>query len=413
MPGGKDMNQQIQKKILKIVIVILLSTIFLNGCVGQKELNNLGIVNLMGIDLINNGKYKISLHIIKPSTGQGGQPASAPGPGSAIWIGEAKGNTIQEAVRNIRKKTSWILTWSHCDIIIVGKDLCKRGLGPVVDYLARDMEIRLTSNLLTTTGKAWHILRHSSEEKKEPVSDQIDGLINNIQDWSMAYNLNLKETLARLVSKKQELVIGKLNLTAAGPVKKGQELLSQKSSQEALKLVLEMKGATIFQKDKWIGVLNETETRGFMRLLNQIKIHTMNIKLDNSNSLISLDTYKTNTIIKWREQKALDQFIIKIQESCKITEQNSGLDLTNPELIEKIENNKEKAVKNETRRVLSKIQQLNTDILGLKDIMDKQNSDLFKKINNKNESIITNLKFNIIVNSIITQPGKIRKSILK
>mgnify|MGYP006294081215 FL=1 len=407
------MNQQIQKMILKIIIILLLSTLLLNGCVGQKELNNLGIVNLMGIDLINNGKYKISLHIIKPSTGQGGQPASAPGPGSAIWIGEAKGNTIQEAVRNIRKKTSWILTWSHCDIIIVGKDLCKRGLGPVVDYLARDMEIRLTSNLLTTTGKAWHILRHSSEEKKEPVSDQIDGLINNIQDWSMAYNLNLKETLARLVSKKQELVIGKLNLTAAGPVKKGQELLSQKSSQEALKLVLEMKGATIFQKDKWIGVLNETETRGFMRLLNQIKIHTMNIKLDNSNSLISLDTYKTNTKIKWMEQKALDQVNIKVQESCKITEQNSGLDLTDPELIEKIENNKEKAVKNETRRVLSKIQQLNTDILGLKDIMDKQNSDLFKKINNKNESIITNLKFNIIVNSIITQPGKIRKSILK
>ena len=413
MPGGKNMNQQIQKMILKIIIILLLSTLLLNGCVGQKELNNLGIVNLMGIDLINNGKYKISLHIIKPSTGQGGQPASAPGPGSAIWIGEAKGNTIQEAVRNIRKKTSWILTWSHCDIIIVGKDLCKRGLGPVVDYLARDMEIRLTSNLLTTTGKAWHILRHSSEEKKEPVSDQIDGLINNIQDWSMAYNLNLKETLARLVSKKQELVIGKLNLTAAGPVKKGQELLSQKSSQEALKLVLEMKGATIFQKDKWIGVLNETETRGFMRLLNQIKIHTMNIKLDNSNSLISLDTYKTNTKIKWMEQKALDQVNIKVQESCKITEQNSGLDLTDPELIEKIENNKEKAVKNETRRVLSKIQQLNTDILGLKDIMDKQNSDLFKKINNKNESIITNLKFNIIVNSIITQPGKIRKSILK
>lgn len=409
------MEQLIRIKKIVISIILIMLLFSLGGCVGQKELNNLGIINLMGIDLTADGEYKVTVHILKPSTGQGGEPANAPGPGSAIWVGQAEGETIEKAVKEIRAKTSWLLIWSHCDIFVLGNKLCRTGIGNVVDFLARNEEIRLTSNVITATDKAWQILKHSPEEKKEPVADQIDGLIKNIADWSKAYNLNLKEVMARLASGDQEVVLGKLELVRAEPVKEGQESSSSSGGQtkkDELKKVLKMEGAAVFKKDKLVGSLTPEETRGYMRIIDEIKLHSMDLFLSGHNSPVSLNTYDSQIEIKWDSANP-KKFLISIKELSRLAEQDLQISQTSLLTTNKIESLKEEAVKREVISTIKKSKQLQSDIFGLKGIIKQKSPSTWEKLRQNWEKKFSNLSFKVEVESILKQVGKIHKPIFE
>ena len=116
---------------IKILIVIPL-LLLLTGCYNYKDLNNLAIVS--GISIVyNNNKFEVSVEIVNPSLNDNN---------SRFVIYKSSDSSIQEAIRKISYECPKQLYLSHMNVLIIGEDVSKDYLSDILDFFARNTEIR-------------------------------------------------------------------------------------------------------------------------------------------------------------------------------------------------------------------------------------------------------------------------------
>ena len=97
----------------KYIFVLILVVILFNGFSNLREITELAIVTVMGLDIDDNGKYVATIEII-----------DADKEDSKKTITEfATGDSIQEAIRNIIDKTQKRLYLAHLETLIVSEDI--------------------------------------------------------------------------------------------------------------------------------------------------------------------------------------------------------------------------------------------------------------------------------------------------
>ena len=139
---------------MRITGVLLLTIIllFTTGCWGQREMDRVGIVIVIGVDLEPDGLIRITVHSIQPF----GSPMN-PVDKSFTWIGTATGKSIIDAARNLRAIAARDLIWMHTRMIILGEEMARNELHAVLDLLSRIREIRYNCDFLVTEGKAFDL----------------------------------------------------------------------------------------------------------------------------------------------------------------------------------------------------------------------------------------------------------------
>lgn len=187
------------KKTIVLLEVILILFSF-TGCWDYHELESYSVVSGMAVDKGQNGfKYHVTFECINISEGE--QTKIKP------MILEGNGNTIFEAVRGVLKETDKKLYFDHCHIIILSQELAKTGIRPLLDWIKRDAEPRLTIDVIVSKEKtageilkvkpqsnsliAYQInstLRECSEYNGDPIAVQVYEITNilNIEGLSLA-----------------------------------------------------------------------------------------------------------------------------------------------------------------------------------------------------------------------------------
>ncbi len=121
---------------IKKLILIIIITLLLTGCNNYTELSDLGIINIMGIDKQDSG-YKITLSMVTPS------PINDDND-EIYTIYEATGNTISEAIQNIYLKTDQKIYLSHLKVLLLEEEIAKEDISFIIDYFLRNNETRNT-----------------------------------------------------------------------------------------------------------------------------------------------------------------------------------------------------------------------------------------------------------------------------
>lgn len=101
-------------------------------------MNDLAITVGLGIDKIGD-QYQVSAQVVLPSQIAGSKGGS---PQSPVNLYKATGSTVYEAVRKITTLSPRKIYIAHLRILVLGEDLAKEGISPVLDLLARDTEVR-------------------------------------------------------------------------------------------------------------------------------------------------------------------------------------------------------------------------------------------------------------------------------
>ena len=101
---------------------------------------------------------------------------------------------------------------------------------------------------------------------------------------------------------------------------------------------------------------------------------------------------------------------IKINASGDIIENNCDIDLTNPDVIDDVEKDVEKQIKNLVTKGIKYIQSEKVDSIGIGNLVYKQNPNYYKKIDDWN-NYFSNLDVNIKVDANINSKGSIKKSL--
>jgi len=331
--------------LLLILSVILLTT----GCWNRKELDRLAIVAAVGIDKGEDQKITLTVQVIKPEALKSPSSEGGSGKEKGVWIIKSSGNTIFDAVRNFVEKSGRKLFWPHTMVIVIGENMAKDGVLPVMDWFLRDHEMRLQTWVLVTQGEASEVIKGDSGLEKIPAS-HLERMIEDSGALSKSVSSNLMEVTNMITCQSSHPVIGRIS--------------NNKSGQDEEELLL--KGAGVFRKDRLIGWLNPLETRGYLWIKGKVKSGVITITCpEHPDQLISLEIIKSKTKVKPRLEMGILKYTIEVDINCNLGEQMCIEDL-NPEMIAVLEDEERQAVEKEIVALIRKAQEeYKLDILGL------------------------------------------------
>jgi spore germination protein KC len=353
-----------------LTVGLVMSLLFLPGCWSRRELNEIGIVSQVGVDLNEQKKIVLTIQVINPS----GMKKQGSG-GASVRIVTSEGNTVFEAIRNLMLKSGVKLFYPHNHILVMGEDLARSGLGPAVDFFIRDPEIRLTTWVLLTPGKAEEIVKASSDEEKLPAI-HLDRLLQDYRVTSKSVSVNLLDFSSMLMSEEIQPVAGRV------------ETVKQKDEE-----TFALGGSGAFREDKLIAWLTPEETRGYQWVRDNIKGGILTApspkapeEKDSSEGAklpeqVSFEIIRSKTKIKPVLEENTLHFDIDVDVTCNLGEQMGNETYILTQDIQLLEETLGGVVNQEIQGILRKAQQdLKIDILGLGQTVARENPDYWKQV---------------------------------
>lgn len=262
------------KKFLILIIVLLFST----GCSSYTELNDLSIVNTLGIDYRNN-KYYITLSVIENNDNK-------------IKIYSSNNKNIDKAINNIYLSSNKKLYLSHLDLLILTDNSINNKIKNILSYFLKNNEYRNNFQV---------ILMNSNDMNNFFInkykSDDINNLIDiNSNETSIVYKKELESFF-------KDLLID------------NNSYLPTITYNNFLKL----NGYTLITNNKIDKHLSNTESILFNILskhskyayLNNIKIYDSDIRIKLKKNNISYKIYLTTNTNNKDKVKELENSIIQ------------------------------------------------------------------------------------------------------
>lgn len=370
------------------VLMLLSLPLLTTGCWNRRELDKVGIVTEVGIDRGENQQIEYTVQIIIPSAIKRSD-SSGSGQGKAAITLSSSGATIFDAVRNLTEKSGRRLNYSHNIAVVVGADMAKDGVLPILDFFVRDHEMRFKMWFVVTSGKAADVVQTSSP--LENISSKNLELLSKDYDIvSKSVAVNMLEFFNEVTDDSLQAVAGRVEV---------ENLKEEKG--------LVLNGAGVFNKDKLIGWLDPMKTRGYLWVRDEIKSGIIAIPCPGQeDKLISLEIKKANSSIKPYLEEGKIKYRIEVSVKSSIGDQMCDKDFSNPETIKLIEDAQQKKVTEEIEPILEEAQKnLKLDILGLGEATMRKFPKEWKEMKENWEAEFPNAEIQLQVKSEIDHTG--------
>lgn len=379
-------------KIVFLILIILFFTFSLTGCWDRRELDNLAVVAGIGIDLDEEtGNVRLTAQIVKAV--EVGSPQSSGGDRSedgekagAVWVVESTGKTVFEAVRAFTFQSSRKLYFPHNKIIVIGKELAKKGVRPYLNFFIRDHQTRNTVYLAVAEGKAAEVMKVKTELEKIPAFG-IARLIESRAVTSQSVEVSLHEFLS--------LMLSKSSATAASYICLNQEEQEKK---------VFIRATSIFKGDKFVGIFNKKESRGLLWVLNKVDSGIIVVNGPGGKE-VSLEIMKSSSKIKPKFDKGKLIIQVQISEEANLGENFGGINLVTTKMITFLEKQQNKAIEDEIKAALEKAYQYKADVFGFGNAVYRIYPEEWKQLETNWEQIFPGVKVEIKVKTKIREVG--------
>jgi spore germination protein KC len=389
----------------KIFFLFLLLTLILtSGCWSKKEVEELAIVSAIGIDreeINGKPKWRMTFQIFSPqaSSTEGAQGSQS----GKVWTVPSVGETLDDARMNLNTRTPRVIFAAHATSIVIGEETARTtNLTEIVDYLLRHKEFRLRNWLLVTKGTAFNMLAVKPELEQNVAAAELDNIIKKTsQRISKATVMNVKEVAEAVASSGQDVITGLIETEK-----------SNLDSKDEQRQKIRLHGASIFSKDRMVGVFSDTETRGYLYIMGKAQQTSLPLTLGQSetpNVSISMINSKSKITPYFKDQQL--SFKVDIYAESDLIEIQKFEHVT-PELLELLEHKAAQLIKKEAEQALAKAQELSADIFGLGSIVYHKEPKYWKEIKDNWRDYFINLPVEINVKVDIRRTGMITHPIL-
>ncbi|UOF90018.1 Ger(x)C family spore germination protein [Fodinisporobacter ferrooxydans] len=369
--------------------MIIFLSILLTGCWNNIDLNETRLVSVVGVDIGPQGQYRLTARIYNPSAakkesqGQSGQPSKVVG-----QIVQADGNTIFDAIRNLISYTGFKLNFQHIKYIVIGDELAKKTLLPILDFFLRDHEPRLrTWVLISNQQNAERILKsypivHSNQATEMDEKMKASKSIGKYPAVPMI-------ELARMLAHK--------NQTAELP------LVESKTVQKVpVNYVL---GTALINHGKMIATLGPKQTRGMLFVKNQITSSILDVPMDiKKHEYIALEVMdaKTQNIPELKKNE-LTMYI-----QVHVTANIGSIEIpaeANKDLYRTLEQKSSQIIQDEIQRAMVSIQKNKADVFGFGDLVQRKYPHEWNTVKNSWPIMFANSKIRVNVHVHIKHNG--------
>lgn len=394
-----------------LAIIILLS-ISLSGCWGHAELSELGIVLATAVDFLEEeDQYEITVMAVMPTGGGGtGQQTDR----SSTWIGSAKGMSPIVASNNLRKTAPKRLTWVQNDILIIGQDAARKGIDGIIDFFVRNRETRLTNRIIICEEKAQDLFLVPADIESN-LYTEINGMIEGGMQWGRTYIPELREFLQDYSLAHMGAVAGRIGYIERNMVtfSTNREQYMQLTDPEGKQKIVNISGSTVFKNSKMVGFLNDTETRGYLWVTGKGKGNTLTVGDYDNKGMIAMETINSNSSIEPVISGDDISMKVKVDVTGRFAEKEGLLNLTDIDVIGKIEKVFQAKIAEEIEAAVQKAQKkYKTDIFGFGDTLYRKEPDIWKNVHDQWEKIFPEVEIQTEIKVLIRRLGETQSGIV-
>jgi len=357
----------------KALCLLMILTIFLSGCWSKRELNELAIVAALGIDKVDN-EFDITVQVVIPGEISSKQPTSGRSP---VITYHSKGATVFEAIRKMTTLTARKLYFSHLQIVVLGDELAREGIGKPLDLISRDHEFRNDFDVIVAhDATAEEVLNVLTPIEKVPATKLLNSLRTSEKSWGTTQSINIDEIINTLNSKENSVVMSAIEIQ--GDKNVGMEQTNVKRSKSPV--LLKYAGLAVFKEGKLIGLLTEDESRSLGFLRDKID-STIEILACPKGGTLSTEITHSKTKIKGKFENGAPKIKVFIDVNQNVGEVECNIDLTKEKSIHYINKKTEEIIKKRIDKTISTIQQnYRVDVFGFGEALHRTNPKEWKKI---------------------------------
>ncbi|QPA33005.1 Ger(x)C family spore germination protein [Thermaerobacillus caldiproteolyticus] len=382
----------IVQKAAKILFVSV-HLILLSGCWDRTEVNDLALIVGLGIDQKKDGKIMITAELIVPQAVGGGGQMMGGGGGSGVSgqtvVRSGTGTTVADAISNLQEKLSRRVFWGHTKVVVFGEKAAKAGIRQHLDFLSRNPQIRLRSNVLVSKGTAKNVL-----ELLPPIEQSSAEVLRELSESQLLLRVTIKEAMQMLSSDAD---------AAALPMVK---ILPPEKGKKDLQTIAFIQRTAIFKKDKMIGDIDDKLTRGVLWLRNEIKRANVTVTLKGEKGNITATLIRAHTEFIPKYEKGRWKMIVKVTAEDDIILNGTKLDLLNPKYTKMIEKELENETNKRIRAALKTVQkEMKADIFDFADIFHRKYPREWNQVKNRWEQIFPTVEVIVETKAYVRRPG--------
>ncbi len=255
---------------LFIIVLILVLLVAFSSSYGALNIDNLAFAVALGIDTSETKGLKVTFQFVNPpSTSEGSNQEAN------IFEDTVEATSIPNAINIMNSYLARKIDLSHCRSIVFSEDVAKNGISDHVYTLMNDVQVRPSSNIITTTCTAYEYIKNSIPSLETsitryydifPSSGKYTGYVSDatIGEFynSLLCNACDPHTILGGVSSASS-TNSQSTVSTDSNIKSGSSPISGMRSAESI-------GIVAFKHDKLVGELDAIETICFHILKNNI-----------------------------------------------------------------------------------------------------------------------------------------------
>ncbi|MBY0147077.1 Ger(x)C family spore germination protein [Neobacillus niacini] len=381
---------------MKKLVTLLFILMLIPGCSNYRELNQLGLVIAMGIDVsknIENG-YRVTFQVINPSQ------LSPTGATTGIPVSNytAEGETLVDAYRRASIIIPRDNDVTHLSLIVISEELARKGTNLIFDAFERGKQAKTTFPVFIARGtSAENVLGVVEPLESNPTKSVRSTSENNQKYYGISKTIPSHEVIATLSSEGKDLLLPGIKLN---------KKLTSKNQTDNLNnikpSVIEVSGLAIFKKDKLVGWFDGENARNANLILSELDSTSFSIPCEKK--YMTLITKRSKGNIKTL-LKRFPTLQVNIALNTEISEVNCNKDLTDTKVLTDIENDLEKEIIRQVQRTIQISQGTGTDVFGFGSSLSKENPRYWKKHKKEWNTIFSKAKVEVKVKASINDSG--------
>lgn len=328
-----------------LVTALLLGwSMIANGC-QAREVGETAVAVGTGADWVQDS-FMISVQLAQAVNQE--QAGSQEGP--LFIVLSERAQSPSESARRLTLKIPRLPLWFHASTLVMGEDLAKHGVTEMVDFLSRNVNVRKNSMMVIARG-ATAAEVFQVETPLEPYSAvAIRRILETQENQAGIYvPMTLADFLYRLATPGIDPVLPQVKIITNG----GQKLLK-------------IDGMAVFRGPELVGELNETESRGF-RFLRQDLIRGGLIIIPapgDEGRYVTIELLSSRAAVKPILEDGQLRILVEVTADGNFYDQTSGQPLLTLENFRHMEKITAQQMEKEMYQTVRKAQQYQADILG-------------------------------------------------
>lgn len=420
-------------RLLFLCLLTAYTLLFTGGCWDQGELEELALVQAIGIDYLpQEKKFEVTTSIIRPGElGAGGMEGGIEGDAEPMRLITTRGKTLSGAMEQQNAFLSRRAYYAHNDVVIVGEKLASQGMHLILDRLTRERDTRLTLNVFVTGDNVKEFLRGGSRLEIS-LPKEIRQMKLRTSQRSLRGEANLLDFIQNLLQSGQDPYLPVVEMREETPTSpreaeigetgkdgkrenevNGENINGEKEESTENKVGYpKMYGTAVFREDRLAGFLDGYETKGLLYVEESLidSRETINDPEGKPGEIV-LITIDNSSRILTEVVNGKPRITVKIEEEGDICCQTSATNLFTPENFRRMEQSKEEVIKGYVKDVLEKTRKWETDIFGFGNKIKQNHPGYWEDLEKGEwrEEIYPKLEVEIQVESNIRRTGLIER----